>query len=108
MILQEKIIRDYLEFCIDGTPTLRKIAHDTGINTTRVFRIMQGNRMRLDEYEVFKKKIERKKGTTKLQQIIVEIQDTFSAKDIHEIEDYLKRRLKIVSLTKMTKRRRRR
>jgi len=39
-------------------PSLRVIAAETGINQARVFRILNGSRMKLDEWEIFNKIVE--------------------------------------------------
>ena len=42
--------------------TLKQIAHDSGIQITRVFRIINGCEMRLKEYLVFEAMIQKKLG----------------------------------------------
>ena len=96
MCLQKKIIQDYMEAY--EKPTLRRIAIDTGIHITRVFRIMQGSRMKLDEYEVMKKRIDTKRGGSRLERIVSKVLDTLSARELNEIEAILSRRLKTLSL----------
>ena len=39
-------------------PTLKSISEETGIEQTRVFRILNGAKMRLDEWEIFQAIIE--------------------------------------------------
>ncbi|MBH48888.1 MAG: hypothetical protein CME71_12040 [Halobacteriovorax sp.] len=51
MTLQERTLRQYME--LRSQPCLREIAKETGIQQTRVFRILNGSKMRLDEWEIF-------------------------------------------------------
>ncbi len=53
MCLQKKILKDYQsKFPNDS---LRMISDKTGIQVTRVFRLMNGNEMKISEYEAFNK-----------------------------------------------------
>ncbi len=83
------------------------ISIDTGIQVTRVFRIMNGSKMKLNEYEIFKQRIDtkivRKSTKTQLQNLVSEIQKKLSQKEILEIEVLLKRILRIFSLMHNTK-----
>ena len=100
MTLQEKILKEYLRAY--ENPTMAAISIDTGIQNTRVFRILKGSTMKLNEYEIFKQRIDRKTiqrpSTTRLQKMISEIQEKLSQKDISEIEGLLARILRIFSL----------
>lgn len=51
MTLQERTLRQYMD--LRRNPTLKAIADETGIELTRIFRIMNGTKMRLDEWEIF-------------------------------------------------------
>lgn len=51
MSLQSKVIEKYKETYPHDT--LREIAKRTGIQLTRVFRLFNGNAMKLEEYETF-------------------------------------------------------
>lgn len=51
MTLQKRTLRQYME--LRQNPTLKAIADETGIELTRIFRIMNGTKMRLDEWEIF-------------------------------------------------------
>ena len=55
MQLQEKTIATYMD--LYKKPSFRKISEDTGINLTRVFRLVNGAPMKLEEYSLFEKKI---------------------------------------------------
>jgi hypothetical protein len=51
MSLQKSIIKQYKE--IYPKDKLKDISHKTGIQITRIFRILNGSEMKLREYEVF-------------------------------------------------------
>tara|TARA_R110002049_G_scaffold99946_2_gene243046 strand:- start:258 stop:575 length:318 start_codon:yes stop_codon:yes gene_type:complete len=53
MNLQERTLKQYMQ--LRDQPCLREIAEETGIQQTRVFRILNGAKMRLDEWEIFNK-----------------------------------------------------
>ena len=55
MQLQQTVIKKYIELFPDQT--LRKISEQTGIQQTRVFRILNGQEMKLAEYEKFREAI---------------------------------------------------
>lgn len=56
MGLQQRTLKQYME--LRAQPSLRAIAAETGINQARVFRILNGSRMKLDEWEVFNQIVE--------------------------------------------------
>lgn len=51
MNLQQRTLRQYMN--VKDQPSMRQIAKETGIQQTRVFRILNGARMHLDEWEIF-------------------------------------------------------
>ena len=51
MTLQQRTLRQYMQ--LRNQPALREISNETGIQQTRVFRLLNGSRMRLDEWEIF-------------------------------------------------------
>lgn len=51
MTLQQRTLRQYMQ--LRNQPALREISTETGIQQTRVFRLLNGSRMRLDEWEIF-------------------------------------------------------
>lgn len=56
-VLQNSVIQNYFQIC--GKKSLRMMAEDTGIQLTRLFRILNGWEMKLSEYERFKTSIKR-------------------------------------------------
>lgn len=69
MNLQEIIIKRYFEYY--PKHSLRQISKNTNIQITRVFRILNGSQMKLNEYESFDEAISKTKfHTTKTDQFI--------------------------------------
>ena len=61
--LQKQVLETFMvEF---GKPTLKEISKFTGIQATRVFRILNGYSMKVEEYETFQCLIYSKKGGSK-------------------------------------------
>ena len=54
MSMQMWIIEKYIR--LTGNKTLKEISKDTGIQLTRVFRLLHGKEMKLTEFEIFQKK----------------------------------------------------
>ncbi len=52
MTVQKSLLDNYLKKY--GRPTLKEISLMTGINATRVFRVLNGAKLKLDEYLIFK------------------------------------------------------
>jgi hypothetical protein len=52
MNVQKELLENYLKKF--SNPTLKEIAADTGLNISRVFRLLNGSKMRLSEYLIFK------------------------------------------------------
>lgn len=57
---QERVLKQYLE--LSGKMTLKQIASESGIQITRVFRLMNGCEMRLKEYLIIESLIQKKLG----------------------------------------------
>ena len=88
-----EIIRQYME--LNGNPTMRWMAEDTGIQLTRVFRLINKYQMRLEEYFVFRNKVMEKLNTEKcFQALAIECEDKLSVKSISELSQLMKRALK--------------
>ncbi len=97
MELQKRIIDQYLN--LNPSITLRKISSDTGIQMTRVFRILNGSDMKLAEYEIFRKKVTEKLGLCGvLEELAHECSVLLSDESIKEIEMMMKRKIQIKNL----------
>lgn len=94
MDLQKKILKQYL--LLNDNPTLKEISMDTGIQFTRCFRLLNGSKMRVEELEIFKKIIFEKVGLkNSLEEMIFECSINLSESAIIEIEDLIRRKLKL-------------
>lgn len=52
---QKRVLESYMK--LRNEPTLRAIAEETGIQITRVHRILKGSEMKVSEFEIFSKLI---------------------------------------------------
>ena len=91
--VQDRILKQYMEFWDD--PSLRDVSQDTGIQLTRVFRLMNGSPMKLEEYLIFRGKIaEKMKLECAFSALARECEDQLSIKTLLELSQFLKRALK--------------
>ena len=89
---------------LNGKPTLKKIAADTGIQLTRVFRILNGSTMKLSEYQTFNKLVKEKMGLTEgLEAVAFECSLKLSPEAIKDLEVFLKRKIETWKLTQVNK-----
>lgn len=101
MELQKIILGQYV--LLNDEPTLKKIAEDTGIQITRVFRLFNGSVMSLLEYQIFQQKVKEKMGLTHtLEAIAFDCSLKLSPQAIKEIEVYLSRKIEIWNLKQAT------
>lgn len=99
MNLQKSILDQYLE--ITGEKSFRDIARNTGIQLTRVFRIFNGSKMRVDEYETFKKLIaEHLEKEFVLETLAKECIERLSVSAVKELENILRRKIFLSDLLK--------
>jgi hypothetical protein len=90
---QKEIIRQYLE--LNDNPTMRWISADTEIQLTRVFRLMNGCQMKLEEYFAFRNKVIKKLNTEKsFKALAMECEDKLSVSSISDLSEFMKRSLK--------------
>ncbi len=97
MNLQDSILKSYRE--LFGKRTLLSISKHTGLNISRLFRIFNGAKMRLDEYEIFKRCILESRGHffTDLEPLMIMLDDD-EAKGIRKnLERKLKKKNLIIS-----------
>ncbi|MFZ9000999.1 MAG: hypothetical protein ACO20H_06825 [Bacteriovoracaceae bacterium] len=90
MNLQDSIIKSYKE--LFGKRTLSSISKHTGLNISRLFRIFNGAKMRLDEYEIFRCRILETKG-----HMFIELEPLMLMLDndeAHRVRNNLERKLK--------------
>lgn len=91
MNLQETILHRYKE--VYGEKTFASISEHTGINVSRLFRIFNGAKMRVEEFEVFNKLVNSDKGELKgLFEKLVILMDK---KEIQEFGVFIERKIKL-------------
>lgn len=102
MDIQKTILSQYM--LLNNKPTFKQIAADTGIQTTRVFRLFNGSTMKLSEYQIFNRKVKEKMGLTGgLEDIAFECSMKLSPESIKELEVFLKRKISMWTLTQIEK-----
>ncbi len=99
MSLQQNIIKDYrLAFPND---TLREIANRTGIQLTRVFRLLNGSPMKLAEYESFYDLLDSEKSKSETFTAVELLRSQghkLSRIEMHRIYQYIQRKLYLTDL----------
>lgn len=102
MEIQKTILNQYM--LLNGEPTLKRISKDTGIQITRVFRLFNGSKMKLSEYQIFKQKVKEKMGLTEgLEAMAFECSIRLSPEAIKELEIFLKRKIEVWKLSQIAK-----
>ena len=102
MDLQMTILNQYM--LLNGKPTLKKISEDTGIQLTRIFRLFNGSKMKLAEYQIFNRKVKEKMGLTDgLEAIAFECSMRLSPEAIKDLEVFLKRKIETWKLAQIQK-----
>lgn len=90
--MQEELIQRYMN--ISDHPTFRQISEETGIQITRVFRLFNGSKMKLHEFESFGRVISKKSGLEMdMGDLGRQCQMTLPLKKLKELEQYLRREL---------------
>lgn len=98
MKFQESILQQYMK--LTGNVTLKSISNDTGLQMTRIFRLLNGAEMKLNEYRKFFWKIQDRCGLkSDLQNLVDECVLRLPIGPIKEIEQILSRKLKLWNLT---------
>lgn len=93
MLQEQKLVLDeYMQLM--AKPTFREMAKDTGIQLTRLFRIMNGMEMRLNEYVLLKRRVEELTDTSRLSQLAFKCESTLPSKARKELEGMMMRLLK--------------
>ncbi len=85
-----------------ANPTLKTMANDSGINLSRIFRLLNGHSMRVEEMVVFQNRTHQRTGTT-LEQIakIREILEMFPPEWADEIKQEITKKQKLLSFMNM-------
>jgi hypothetical protein len=97
--LQKTILTKYKK--VHGPQTYKKIAEDTGINISRIFRIFNGALMKINEYEIFKKKTHPKNESEGCSEVFINKSLLrIESKDIQYIKNLLKRKIRMNQIIK--------
>ena len=97
MKLQKWVIEKYID--LTGLNTLNEISKDTGIQVTRVFRLIHGKEMKLKEYEIFQSKVFKNlKKSSSILSLINECLLKLGDQKLEEIDELLRRTLLIWEL----------
>ena len=102
MDIQKRILDQYVE--LYERPTFKEISRDTGIQVTRVFRLFNGSLMKLNEYEIFRKKVQEKMGFTESLEVMArECSLKLNTEATKELAVYLKRKIELWRLAQVSK-----
>jgi hypothetical protein len=94
---QKELLEQYVKLI--QKPTLKKMADETGIQMTRMFRLLNGSAMKLNEYEIIHHLIRKKSGVElELPLLMEECLKKLSKASIKEIESIVKRKLALWDL----------
>ena len=94
--LQQDILRKFIK--VFNNPPLREMARLTGITLTRSFRLMNGYKMKLEEYQTILKCIQNKIGSLQISSLATNCEERLGAKAIEEMHRNLSRRLRLWEL----------
>lgn len=89
MSLQQRTLKQYME--LRAQPSLRVIAAETGINQARVFRILNGSRMKLDEWEIFNSIVE--SSLTDMEKLARDCLNELSLEQLAEVRGVMESKL---------------
>lgn len=100
--LEKEIIRRYRQ--VFPHDTLKAISEKTGIQITRVFRIMNGKPMKVRELEVFESilnlECKENKNLTEIERLTKIATSTLSIKELDHIIQFIERKIQNVELKK--------
>ena len=106
MKFQESVLRQYM--MVSGNHSMKKIAKDTGLQISRIFRLFNGLEMKLKEYHLFYRKIQEYQGVEKNLSHLMELCILRLPPDsVKELEKMLIRKLKLWGLGRAYPRKRR-
>ncbi len=90
---QSQILKKYMD--LNGQPTLREICEDTGIQLTRIFRLLNGSEMKIGEYMTFKNRINKNFSGNSLQELGAQCDRLLSEEIKSELVYLLKNKIKM-------------
>ena len=97
MNLQQSILNQYLE--LKGKPTLKVISQDTGLQMTRIFRLLNGSTMKVNEYQIFQQKVMELRGDNlSIVELAIKCSSHLSEKTLLSIGEVMERYLDLHQL----------
>lgn len=101
--LEKEIIRRYRQ--VFPNDTLKMISEKTGIQITRVFRIMNGKPMKVRELELFESilnlECKENKNLTEIERLTKLASSTLSIKELEHIIAFIERKIQNVELKRL-------
>ena len=95
--VQQNILKDYMS--LFTRPTILQLSRDSGIQKTRVFRLINGIEMRLSEYLIIKDRISKLTNIcTDLQTVAKECEYSLSPDEVRDLQRVMDRKLKRAKL----------
>ncbi len=91
---ENKRVLDEL-FSIIDKPTLKRVSQLTEIQMTRLFRILNGSPMKLEEYLIIKKIILSSKGESDIETILDTYVINLSKSAVSDLKKFMKRKIKL-------------
>jgi len=102
MNAQDAILKQFM--MLKKNPTLQEMSQETGIQVTRVFRLLNGSSMKLDEYLIFRSIVEEGMGCNlTFSAMLAECSNKLSIDALKDIESYIKRKLQLFELLNCNK-----
>lgn len=102
--LEKEVIRRYRQ--VFPKDTLKVISEKTGIQITRVFRIMNGKPMKVRELEVFErilnKECKESKNLTEIDRLVKIAASALSVRDLDQIIHFIDRKIKNAELKQLS------
>ena len=102
MTLQQKTLHRYRQ--LFPHETLRETSARTSIQITRVFRLFNGKKMKVEELEAFVSILNQKKAENasvcRLSHVVEEASTSLSNEELAKMAEYVARRIAIQNLTK--------
>lgn len=98
---QESLIEHFMD--VFNKPTLREMSSITGIQLTRVFRLVNGSSMRLSEYMMIKEAIDRQTGSSsEINQLARQLQQQMDKSRVERLMKRIHREMAYEKLQNMS------
>ena len=99
--IQSKLLKTYMSLLLKGT--IREMSSDCKIQSTRIFRLMNGHEMKLSEYlKVQERVITLSTGKSELLEDAFNCEKSLSKHGINEISKVMKRKVRLSKLVNNT------